>query len=127
MQFAGVWAALRWPELEHAFLSGSSRAPRLSSLAVLVLGGWPFQVSCRLTCDADRWVRRLAVAVSRPGLASRARLALHADGAATVAYIKIPEFTTAGQPTPTGPRLPAFLAAAGPHSCERARKESDAT
>lgn len=80
MQADAVWAAIRWPGLEHAVLSGSSRAPRLDSLAVLVLGERPFRVSGRLTCDAGWRVRRLAVAVSGPGSPSRSRLVLRADG-----------------------------------------------
>lgn len=80
MRADAVWAAVRWTGLEHAILSGTSRAPRLDSLAVLVLDGQPVRVSCRLTCDAGWRVRRLAVTASGPGAASAARLSLRADG-----------------------------------------------
>jgi uncharacterized protein len=80
MRADAVWAAVRWPGLEHAALSGTSRAPRLDSLAVLLLDERPVRVSCRLTCDADWRVRRLAVAVSGSGATAVTRLALRADG-----------------------------------------------
>lgn len=67
MRADAVWAPVRWPGLEHAALTGAPRAPRLDSLAVLLLDGGPVRMSCRVTCDADRRVRRLTVAVSGPG------------------------------------------------------------
>lgn len=77
MRADAVWAPVRWPGLEHAVLSGTSRAPRLDSLAVLVLDERPVRVSCRLTCDAEWRVRRLVVKVSG---AVTSRLSLQSDG-----------------------------------------------
>lgn len=77
MRVDAVWAPVQWPGLEHAVLSGTSRAPRLESLAVLVLDEKPVRVSCRLTCDAGWRVRRLAVKVSG---AVTSRLSLQSDG-----------------------------------------------
>jgi hypothetical protein len=80
MRTDAVWAPVRWPGLEHAVLTGAPRAPRLDSLAVLLLDGGPVRVSCRVTCDAGWRVRRLTVAVSGPGAPAATRLALRTDG-----------------------------------------------
>lgn len=77
MRADAVWAPVRWLGLEHAVLSGPSRAPRLDSLAVLVLDDLPVRVSCRLSCDVGWRVRRLAVKVSG---VETTRLTLQSDG-----------------------------------------------
>jgi uncharacterized protein len=68
--------------MEHAVLSsGGSRGPRLTGLALLVLGERPFRVAYRLACDAAWRARRLAVTVRGPGATPAGRLDLLADGA----------------------------------------------
>jgi uncharacterized protein len=82
MRADAAWSPLQWPGMEHAVLSsGSSRGPRLSGLALLVLGERPFRVAYRLACDAAWRARRLTVTVSGPGAAAAGRLDLLADGA----------------------------------------------